>query len=459
MPVAGEGGSAGACAGDGCTGPCRPTVFEGSGSDCVEPVWAWDGDGCAETAHCACASGECERVYPTALECLTGNAECMGPEPAPDPSCAPTTFESTDGDCVETSYVWNGNQCVSVVHCGCAAGDCGRLYADYQNCESAHAACLPEGCGIQDARSGGLMCGTTFGFAFNGWMCEEVICNCSGADCAEVQGVTLEQCESTWQLCLDRVPECQTRRFPTASTEIGVDATYPEFAFAVQGYPDLYDPQTKTVAVFADWTTAAWGGWEDLPVEDTFCAPIPGEFIPFPSTFSCPAPKQLKLSVGNQTFHVQVTAHWPQVATLAAPTNVEVRIAAHPSGTLVLQIREAVTDQPVVMVVQSLADAPSVATPWEFAPFTFTEGAELCRTAPGACGWSFSPMGLVVSTEGMEDVVVEPLNYRPVEARGVTYNVFHWGIFERVDQSENACSSPYTPRQSFVVLARAPVAP
>jgi len=444
------------CAGDACSGPCRPTVFEGSGGDCAAHVWAWDGSGCAETAHCACTSGECERVFATAVECLTANDECMGPDPVPDPSCAPTTFETTVGACVEDSYVWNGAECESVRHCGCGAGECNRIYDDYQSCEIAHAACLPAGCAFQDARNGGLMCGTLFGYVFNGWMCEEVLCNCAGEDCDAVEDVSLEECEATWALCLDRAPACVPERFPVESTDIGINPTYPPFSFSVEGYADLYDEQTETVAVFADWTAAVWGGWQDVPFESEFCAPITGAFLP--SFASCPSPKQLVLDVGGQTFRINVTAHWPAATDLAAPTNVDVRIVAHPSGTLVLEVRDAATDLPVFMVVQTLPGAASIEAPWEFAPLTFAEGDDLCLTAPGACGWSFTPRAMVVSAAGIEDKIVEPLYYRSVEAGGVTYYVFHWAFLHRVDQSEHACSSPYTPLRNFVVFAKAPTA-
>jgi len=428
-------------------------VFEGSGFVCPGFVWAWDGNGCAETTHCLCDSGECDRVYQTALECLAGNAECIGPDPLPDPSCEPTVFEDTGNDCLVESYVWNGTQCTRVSHCGCASGDCDRLYADYKGCEIAHAACLPDACQGQDARSNGTMCGTTVGYAFNGAACKEVICGCSGTACDAIEDVTLEQCESTWALCLARVPECIPTRFPVETNELGYDATYPEYTFTVEGYPELYDAQSQTVAVFSDWTAAVWGGWQTVATESEFCGSIDGVF--YPTVATCPQPKQLVLQAGAQTFRVNVTLHWPSVDTLAAPTNVEVRIVAHPSGSLVLQVRDAATDLLVVMVVQTLPGATAVDAPWELAPFTFTQGEELCRTLPGTCGWSFSALGLAVSAAGVDESV-EPLYYKNVDTGGVTYTVYHGAFFNRTDVSDHACSAPYAPRRNFAVFAKSP---
>lgn len=95
------------CAGKQCGERC--TVCAPSDPNCAEdPV----------VMTCS-ASGQCE----------LGEAECTV-----RPLCAPTEFESTDDDCVEESWVWDGGQCTSVTHCSCASGDCDRVYPDVESC-------------------------------------------------------------------------------------------------------------------------------------------------------------------------------------------------------------------------------------------------------------------------------------------------------------------------------------
>jgi hypothetical protein len=439
-------------------GPCAPVVFEGGRDGCTTPVWFWNGDACAESSSCACVSGECDRVYATAAECLAGNAECIGEiEPEPDPSCAPTTFEGTADDCEETSWLWSGNECVSTTHCGCASGECDRLYEDYRTCETAHVACLPNACREQDAQSGAAMCGNLYGYAFNGYDCEAVICQCQGNDCQDVPS-NLEECQSRFERCLARVPTCVADRFPVESTELGFAPVYPEYSFSVEGYDDLYDEPTQTVAVFAEWTAAQALGWEVLPEdpEPERCPFIDGlPLYIFPSP-PCPRARVLVLEAGQETFRVHVTLHWEFLTAPFVPANVEVRIVPHPSGTLVLQIRDSATGLPVVMVVQTLpgtrSETPSAESPWELAPFSFTPGERLCFTEPSDCRWRFAPLGLDVSAGGAEQTV-EPLHVADVEVDGALFTVLHGYFYGRYESGEHACVAPYSPLQSFALIA------
>ncbi len=427
-------------------------AFEDSGDDCVKFAWAWNGDACAETSYCECVSGQCDRLFGTAVECQKANAECVGAtNPAPDPSCAPTAFESTDDGCVETSWLWDGSQCVSSTHCGCSSGDCDRLYDDYRSCSVAHAACLPSGCRAQDAMTGANMCGTLLGYAFNGWDCRAVICQCFGEDCADIAD-TVEDCQTRFEPCLARTPACLDTRFPVEDSELGFHPTYPEYTFSVEGYDQLYDAGTEAVAVFPEWTAADWVGWEAQSTETAVCPRIDGQRIyVFPAP--CPAARTLVLRVAEQTFRVNVSIHWSLVTDPFSPTQVDVRIVAHPSGSLVLQIRDSDTGQPVVMVVQSLPEAMPGTSSWEFSPFTFTSGDKLCFTEPGECRWMFSPLALHVTATDV-DQTIEPLHSATVAVGAAPYAVLHAYIYERNETGEHACVSPYKPRQSFALMQR-----
>jgi hypothetical protein len=264
--------------------------------------------------------------------------------------------------------------------------------------------------------------------------------------------MSLEDCESRFQPCVTRVPACLDTRFPVASTGLESEPTYPEYTFSVEGYDQLYDAKSQTVAVFAEWTAAQWLGWQDLDVETTRCPFIDGQpiFI-FPSP-PCPAPRQLTLQVGQQTFHVNVSLHWEVLSELAAPTDVEVRIVADPSGTLVFQVRDTATGLPVVMVVESLPSAAVAAAEWEFAPFTFAAGERLCFTEPSDCRWGFSPLGLQVKTADAEQTV-EPLHFATIDVGGSLFTVLHAYLFDRYDTGDHACSSPAAPRRSFALIA------
>lgn len=381
---------------------------------------------------------------PTASQCVE-----VAPV-SPDPSCEATLFEPAEEECAGGSWLWDGVQCTFVSHQGCASGDCDRFYPDNQSCEQAHAQCLPNGCEVQDAQSNGNLCGTLIGYSFRGSVCEEVLCGCHGEDCADLEP-TLAECESRWELCLTRVLECREERFPLENTDSGYIPAYPEYSFSVEGYDELYDGQSGLVAVFADWTAATWLGLEDLGERES-CPPV--ERLP-----SCPYPQQLSLDVDGQTIRLDLTLQWNATFSgLAEPTEVEVRIVAHPTGTLVLQIREAGTAQPVLMVVSTLeagiggSAADSV---WEFPPYTFSAGSRLCGTELDLCGWTFSPLGLNVTAEDAE-WAFEPLRTGFFGVDGDVYNVTNGYIFERFIPEEVGCAGVYLPRQTFAIVRGTP---
>lgn len=429
------------CAGKVCGETCR--VCAPGDSNCQEDP---DIKLCDSAGRCESLSVNCEPPLEVAL------FDCVIPEELSDPVCAPAEFQSTDADCVEQSWAWNGCECTPVTHCGCASGDCDRLFPDYASCKAVQAACWPNACQAEDAVSDGTMCGSTYGYAFTGHGCEEIICGCRGADCLGTAD-TLEECEARWSTCLDRVPECSARRFPVVNTDQVFEPAYPEFGFSVQGYDDLYDPATGTVAVFADWTAAQWVGWEDPSGEpDNSCPSI----RTLPMSFACPRPRPLVLLVGEETYRVNVTLLWGlNIWSLAEPPNVSLRISPHPTGTLMLEIRDDATGLPVIVIVQSEPEIAAREDAWESQPFTIAPDTTHCRTDPGECNWSFAALDLKVSTSATE-WTIEPLSFQRLETPEANYTLVNGYVFRQAFAADTTCSQHYPPRQNFVLMQAHP---
>lgn len=64
-------------------------------------------------------------------------------------------------------------------------------------------ACAPDPCTPQDARSNGTLCAGTFGYAWTGTGCEEIVCGCAGADCDAAYS-TLSECQQATSSCEPR---------------------------------------------------------------------------------------------------------------------------------------------------------------------------------------------------------------------------------------------------------------
>lgn len=416
-----------ACAGQGCGAPCSTCAV--GDADCLA----------TGEAHVCNALGQCQ-LAPVA--CSVSR-----------PFCAATAFEDTGDDCIEESWSWDGDRCTLVTHCGCASGDCDRLYADRESCETAHAACLPSFCAIQDATEAPAPygeCPQIAGYAFDGVICRG-ICECEGEDCADLEP-TEEACNERFASCLERTPECTAGHFPVEAQAPGYLATYPEYGFSVEGFDRLYDEETRQVAVFPQWTRAEWIGWEE-PAEPANCLPLVPRF-----EFDCPSARPLVLQVEDQVFRILITLHWQSwIEETVAPSEVEVRIAAHPSGSLVLQIRDVATELPVVMVVRSESEASGLNAAWEFFPFTFSPGEPLCQTAAGACNWTFAARGLAIETPEVH-WTLDPLERAQLGARQVNYAALHGYIFEQGYVAPEACSERFVPRQNFALLQLGPMA-
>jgi hypothetical protein len=364
-------------------------------------------------------------------------------------TCDATVFEGTTDECAQESWVWNGIQCQRTTHCGCASGECDRLYSDYLSCEAAHMGCLPDGCLPQDAGSVANSCGAYLGHAFNGFECDPIFCACAGEDCEDVEP-TLEACESRFDVCLQRVPECLGLLFTIA--DLGMQPQHPEFDFTVDGNRDLYDASSDTVSVFADWTSARWLGWGELPELPQVCQ-SGVDIAP------CIAPRPLMLEVGADLVSVEISMPWQNIPLylidrVAEPTDVEVRIAPHPTGTLVLQIRDVATSNPVLMVVRTLPELVAQDGAWDFGPFTFSAGELQCRTTPDDCNLSFAARNLAVSTT--ERFEVDTLAEVVTEVDGTPYAVLHDYLYQRERMGPSDCPATEVPKKTFALVQLLP---
>lgn len=238
--------------------------------------------------------------------------------------------------------------------------------------------------------------------------------------------------------------------FPIDETDPAYEPTYPPFSFSVEGYDELFDEESQSVTVFADWTAATWEGWESAEAPET-CLPIPGAGR---FTFECPSARPLLLGVGDETIRVLVTLHWGEVLEVVAPEDVEVRIVAHPSGSFVFQVRDAATQEPVLMVVRSRLDSANGDASWDFGPFTFAAGEPLCTTPPDMCNWSFSARHLEVSTAD-EQWTLTPHGRARADVGEASYGIYHGYIFDRTLTADVACAAVHSTRQNFA-LARIP---
>lgn len=290
------------------------------------------------------------------------------------------------------------------------------------------------------------MCGTREGASFDGVSCNLVFCSCTGEDCDDIEA-TVEDCEARFAACMDRTPQCAPTLLPTVSTDPGFVPDYPAYGFAVEGYDSLYDPQSQSAAVFADWTRAVWLGWEE-PADADFCPGVPpARYLP-----NCPAPRPLVLEVDGEVVRLDVTIHWdPAVEVTTTPAEVDVRISPHETGTMVLEVKDAATELPVLMVVTSLPEASGAEGGWELAPFSFTPGEVMCTNSPDSCNWTFSGVQLDVTTDEAQ-VSLNPLGYARMSAGGADYGVFYDYILKPDTVTGVACPGEFSWHQNFAIV-------
>lgn len=362
--------------------------------------------------------------------------------PAQKHVCEPTVYESSNDDCIQESFIWNGTECASTSHCGCVAGDCSRLHTDIAECESAHAVCIPDGCEPQDARSSGNMCGTIEGYAFDGTECAVVICGCLGEECDQIEA-TLEECQERFSECIVRVPLCSDETFPLVPSDVEnlpFEPTYPEYTFSIE--------DAAAEAVFADWTPAEWLGFEEIASPDESCLAVPGVI-----GSHCPYPRRLLLQVGDSTVAVDLSLHWHALGSIANPTNVQVRIYYGLGATQSFEVRDAEAESTLLVVTMSgTSEIALGGSNWAFPPFLFQKAEQLCRSEALECNAAIAATGLAV-IQGAERWEFPPLTAAVIEHDGESYTVLHGYLFVSTRaEGDLECSRIYNARQTFAMV-------
>lgn len=111
------------------------------------------------------------------------------------PSCAAQDAVPSGAKCdLLLGYAWDGVDCQEI-QCECLGADCGALYQTYETCLDDHAGCVPEeSCARQQINGCADPCMSVAGVWWNGTFCQPIICCCEGPDCAATW--------DTWQECL-----------------------------------------------------------------------------------------------------------------------------------------------------------------------------------------------------------------------------------------------------------------
>lgn len=211
-----------------CTGPGAGCIT----LECIDPCTS-NGD-CASSEYCALTScggtgtcvprpvGACITLYDPVCGCdgtTYGNAceagqsgmsidfdgECSGGGPI----CIPQDARAV-GACTFPlpGVIWNGRRCHFIGSgCDCEGADCGALFSDILECESAMGGCAS--CAPQDARAEGP-CDAVIGNIWNGTECvSESGCSCVGTDCDAVRNEA-GACEAAYRHCGPPPPGCST---------------------------------------------------------------------------------------------------------------------------------------------------------------------------------------------------------------------------------------------------------
>lgn len=413
--------------------------------------------GCNEPADCgsgtSCEGGAC---VPRLAEAPTterpdagrsdagrsdaGRSDPQQPDAGPSPT-QPPNYEP----CAEKSC---GDSCQL---CGPDETDCAES-AEPKYC-TADGDCIdtePEcpvssQCQAQDANSSGDDCLSVTGYAFDGTECTLINCGCVGSDCDEIYP-SLGACQQGFRACLEPFPACTDDVFPLVDQEPALAPTYPEFTFDVVGTPELVDEETGEVAILSEWTPAEWLGATELLSGPPEC-PGTGEQA------SCPYPRQLSLSVDGEVVNLIVVVPWERFSLPAENQEVEVRIQRHPQGTLSFRVRDPITADALLMIVQR-GDAFELEAAWEFATFTFRPGDTVCQGRTTDCNWVFLAQSLRVELSGLlhSELAPQRVGLIPVETSEgtVTYQISHSAFYVQTFDGE-ACGAVFAPQQSFAL--------
>jgi hypothetical protein len=326
------------------------------------------------------------------------------PEPFHAGECEPLDMAGTLDNCLEVSWVPQGEDCAEWTHCGCIGEDCDRLSQTQADCRRAFSDCLPlEGlCGALDARDCGL-CDCEVNptpFYWNGQDCEAIDC-CVGSACDE-GWATRDACLADRAGCNNDIPVCDDARFPLVDRDPGHFPAYPPYRFSVRDV----DTDGGVPSGYAEWTEAEWVDLLALPLEPDTCPPA-GEI----THTTCPYPMLLELQTADGLLEIDVTHHWDLAPEIPSPGAVEFRITL--DG---LMVRARASQMPVLMVGTTDPDnAPAaVARSWTFEPLQVDTGAVACKSPSIECGWLTLAQGLQITstTDPGLDVELTPLSIR-----------------------------------------------
>jgi hypothetical protein len=152
-----------------------------------------------------------------------------------------------------------------------------------------------------------------------------------------------------------------------------------------------------------------------------------------------------------------VTLHWDAaVQETLAPTDVEVRISKHPSGSLVLEVRDPADQQPVLVVVGSRPEHAGAKAAWTFGPFTFSAGSPRCMTSADACNWTFSALNLNVEA-GEQKLELHAQGSGSMTSDGSTFAIMHGYIFEQSTVGTESCGGAKSWHQNFALMRISPI--
>lgn len=217
---------------------CAPMVAQGEGAcGCISMGWTWDGSACVALAAgaCKCVGEDCDKLAQSKEECETNHAACL-PVTKKIACGAAARFQSVHVTCpamdvrgqgacgcISMGWTWNGSACVPLEGgaCECVGEDCDKLAKSKEECETSHAACLPElksvecgshmlfeqvhdNCGRMDVRGDGACNCISMGWTWDGTGCAPLAagaCKCVGQDCDKLSP-TQQDCLSKHAACL-----------------------------------------------------------------------------------------------------------------------------------------------------------------------------------------------------------------------------------------------------------------
>ena len=137
--------------GGGTNDPCASMDARSSGARCAGVAgFTWNGVTC-QPIECTCSGTDCDRIYPTALECVTARAAC---NPAAPSLCdLPLSPGDCDGYSMRYGYSPESGGCISFVY-----GLCGGNENNFPTLDACNTVCAARADACTTCPSGG--CGS-----------------------------------------------------------------------------------------------------------------------------------------------------------------------------------------------------------------------------------------------------------------------------------------------------------